>query len=314
VSKKVLSVLLFLLLVGMGYVYIPRFWYPPDKVRVTIYSGMSAQKVAGILKKEGIIKSTAPFLYWLAIKGAASRIKAGTYEIFPQSSLNSIVKKIVEGRTLQVKVTIPEGYTARQIASILGEKGVADKEKFLKIVERKNMEGYLFPETYFFPLNISEEEIVKVMNREFEKNFSPWIRERAKKYNFTERDVVILASLIEREAKTDEERRIVSAVFHNRLKKRWRLESCATVQYAMGKWKSRLYQKDLKIDSPYNTYKHFGLPPGPIANPGLASLEAAVTPADTDAMFFVADGEGTHIFSKYLAEHIKNKKTLKKRR
>jgi len=191
---------------------------------------------------------------------------------------------------------------------LIEQKGLGRKDKFLKIVEEKKLEGYLFPETYFVNYDISEEQIIEIMVDQFNKVFTKELEERGKEFNFARRDVIILASIIEKEAAKEEERPLISAVFHNRLKKRWYLESCATVQYALGKHKNRLTYKDLKVDSPYNTYAHFGLPPGPICNPGFGSIEAALYPADSDLMFFVAEGEGTHRFSKYYQKHLKVQK------
>ncbi len=176
------------------------------------------------------------------------------------------------------------------------------------------MEGYLFPETYFIDYDASPEEIVDMMVDQFNKVFTQTMEERGKKFKFTKRDTIILASIIEKEAVKDEERPLISAVFHNRLKKRWYLESCATVQYALGEHKEKLTYEDVKVNSPYNTYIHFGLPPGPICNPGLAAIEAALYPADTDLMFFVSEGEGTHRFSKYYKKHLEVQKKKPKKK
>jgi len=207
-----------------------------------------------------------------------------------------------------MKLTIPEGFTARQIGQLIEEKGLGRRKRFLKIVEQRGVEGYLFPETYFVEYDISEEEIIDTMVDQFNKLFTKEMEEQGKKFNFTKRDTVILASIIEKEAARDEERPLISGVFHNRLRKRWYLESCATVQYALGEHKEKLTYEDLKVDSPYNTYDHFGLPPGPICNPGLGSIKAALYPAETDLMFFVAEGEGTHGFSKYYGKHLEVQK------
>lgn len=192
------------------------------------------------------------------------------------------------------------------------KKGVCSGEKFLKIVKNKKLEGYLFPETYFFEPDSTEEKVIQTLTNQFEKKFSDDFIKKAKELKMSKEKIIILASIIEKEAKKDEERPLISSVFHNRIKKGWNLESCATVLYSLGRHKDFLTYKDTKVNSPFNTYIHHGLPPAPISNPGIASITAALYPAVSDDMFFVADGSGTHRFSKYVEEHIKNKKLKKK--
>jgi len=275
---------------------------------VTIEEGMTAQEVAELLKKEGLISSKNFFLFLLRLRRVHKRIKAGIYEINSKESTWRIISKLFLGKSKKVRLTIPEGFTGRQIAQLIEEKGLGGKDKFLEIVEARKLEGYLFPETYFIDYSASQETIIDMMVDQFNKVFTGDMEERGKKFNFTKRDTIILASIIEKEAVKDEERPLISAVFHNRLKKRWYLESCATVQYALGEHKEKLTYKDVKVNSPYNTYIHFGLPPGPICNPGLAAIEAALYPAETDLMFFVTEGEGTHRFSKYYQKHLEIQK------
>jgi len=275
---------------------------------VTIEEGMTAQEVAELLKKEGLISSKNFFLLLVRLRGVHRRIKAGFYEVNSKESTWRIISKIFLGKSEKLRLTIPEGFTGRQIAQLIEEKGLGGKDKFLEIVEKRELEGYLFPETYFIDYNVSQEEIIDMMVDQFNKMFTEDMEERGKKFNFTKRDIIILASIIEKEAVKDEERPLISAVFHNRLKKRWYLESCATVQYALGEHKEKLTYEDVKVNSPYNTYIHFGLPPGPICNPGLAAIEAALYPAETDLMFFVTEGEGTHRFSKYYQKHLEIQK------
>ena len=220
---------------------------------------------------------------------------------------------MARGRSHKIKVTIPEGFTAAEIAVLLDSASICSGEKFLGIVEEKLLEGYLFPDTYFFDIDMPPYSVADVLRDSFNKKFSNDLRKSAVESGLSEKDTVILASLIEKEAKKDEERPLISAVFRNRLKKGWHLESCATIIYALGKHKDRLTYKDTKVNSPYNTYLFPGLPPSPICNPGFSSLNAAIFPADTDAMFFVSDGAGSHKFSKYFSEHNVNKKKLNQR-
>jgi len=300
---RVSVVTLCLLILGISALFIlsPR---PPKTSLVTIVQGMAAEEVAEFLKKEGLIPSKNYFLLILRLSGAQKKIKAGVYEISSKEGTRRIIDKLVSGKCKRVKLSVPEGFTARQIAELIEQKGLGRKDRFLQIVEEKRLEGYLFPETYLVSFDTSEEEIIDMMVGQFNKVFTEGLEQRGKEFNFTKRDIVILASIIEKEAAKDEERPLISAVFHNRLKKRWYLESCATVQYALGERKENLTYKDLKVDSPYNTYTHFGLPPGPICNPGLGSIKAALYPTETDLMFFVAEGEGTHKFSKYYQKHL----------
>jgi len=224
----------------------------------------------------------------------------------------AVLRDIINGNTYRIKVTVPEGFTAVEIAELLGKKGVCNGKKFLGIVKNKKLEGYLFPETYFFEPDSLEDKVIQILKNQFEKIFTDDFIKRAVDLKMSKEKIIILASIIEKEAKKDEERPRISAVFYNRLKKGWNLESCATVLYALGKHKDFLTYKDTKVDSTFNTYIHPGLPPAPICNPGLASIKAALYPAETSDMFFVADGSGTHKFSKYAEEHIKNKNYKKK--
>ena len=167
------------------------------------------------------------------------------------------------------------------------------------------------PETYMVSPDLSVRQIIDTLRAQFDRTFTSAWEIRAQSLGFSKHEIVILASIIEKEAKVDFERPIISAVFQNRLKAHKYLESCATVQYALGTWKKRLSLKHLQIDSPYNTYKHFGLPPGPICSPGRKSLEAALYPADTDSLFFISNGDGTHSFHTRYRDHIKGKKEYK---
>ncbi len=200
------------------------------------------------------------------------------------------------------------------MAQRLEEKGVVLAADFLKVTQREHCEGMLFPDTYHFDLETPAERVVEKMTARYFAQKPSDFGDQAEKFHLKEKDLLVLASIVEREARASSERPLVAGVFMNRIKKGWLLESCATVQHAIGLsggtpglWKTRLYYKDLEITSPYNTYKRKGLPPGPIGNPGKAALIAASHPAETDAMFFVADGEGTHRFSRYYSDHLNAK-------
>ncbi len=287
--------------------------YSGERKEIVIEPGMGAKDVAKLLTDKGIIPN--PYLFRLVAKlyGKERKIKAGKYILRKDMSLFEILKTIVEGKGVLEAVTIPEGLTSSQIADIFLKKGIIkDKEKFLKIVKEKNLEGYLFPDTYYVPEDYGEKRVIDMMVKRFEEKLPKDFQERAKKLGLSEKDVIILASLVEKEAKYQEDRPKIASVFLNRLKKGMKLESCATIQYILGKPKPNLSYEDLKIKSPYNTYLHKGLPPGPICNPGEASIMAVLYPAKTDYLYFVAGKDGRHLFAKTYKEHLKNKRKVKK--
>ncbi len=287
--------------------------YSGERKEIVIEPGMGAKDVAKLLTDKGIIPN--PYLFRLAAKlyGKERKIKAGKYILRKDMSLFEILKTIVEGKGVLEAVTIPEGLTSSQIADIFLKKGIIkDKEKFLKIVKEKNLEGYLFPDTYYVQEDYGEKRVIDMMVKRFEEKLPKDFQERAKKLGLSEKDVIILASLVEKEAKYQEDRPKIASVFLNRLKKGMKLESCATIQYILGNPKPNLSYEDLKIKSPYNTYLHKGLPPGPICNPGEASIMAVLYPAKTDYLYFVAGKDGRHLFAKTYKEHLKNKRKVKK--
>ncbi|RLD15818.1 MAG: endolytic transglycosylase MltG, partial [Caldiserica bacterium] len=275
--------------------------------------GSTLFKIEKLLKEKRVLKPLNLFRFWVSYFNAEKKLKPGLYSFKEGSPSYYVVKKILKGDSIKVKVTIPEGFRKEQIALRLESKGLVDSKKFLKIVEERKLEGKLFPDTYFFTPGMKEEEIVDILYNSFRRFYDTNIKEKAKEIGMNEDDVVILASIIEKEAKTKEEKFLISGIFHNRFKKRWRLESCATVRYALKKWEGKLTFKDLKVRSPYNTYRIFGLPPSPICNPGRDSLVASVNPVKTDLFFFVADGKGTHRFSRYFKDHVRKKFERKRR-
>ena len=221
----------------------------------------------------------------------------------PSWSGLTIFRKIQRGPPL-MRVTFPEGWTARQMAALLESRGVTSAAGFLAEVRKGPWEGFLFPDTYFLEQGLSPLQVISRLIRRFHEKAPGDMIAQANILRVTYRQIVMMASLVEKEARAPQERAVIAGVFYNRLRKRWRLESCATVQYALGAWKPQLTYKDLEVESPYNTYRHYGLPPGPICNPGAAALEAAAHPAATDMMFFVSNGQGTHRFSRYYEEHL----------
>jgi UPF0755 protein len=244
-------------------------------------------------------------------------LKAGEYAIAIPDSPKNILHILTEGTVYLHSITIPEGLIIQEIAELLDRDNFADRSDFMMETENaslisaldpdaKNLEGYLFPETYRFAKGATAEEIVAAMVFQFRKVFAhEWI-ERAEDLGLSIRDVVILASLIEKETSQEDEKKIVSSVFHNRLKIGMKLDCDPTIIYVLkieGKFKGRLLTRDLKFDSPFNTYIYSGLPPGPIANPGRRSIEAALYPADEKFLYFVSKNDGSHHFSRTFREH-----------
>lgn len=220
-----------------------------------------------------------------------------------------------------MQVTLVEGIAAKDIASEFSRKMAIDSTRFSRYVfdsafaaghniQANNCEGYLFPETYRFNWGVSEREIIETLLREFNKSIPDSVYRKADEIGMTFHEIVTLASIIEGEAVLDEERASISSVYHNRLKKGMRLQADPTIQYIIPDGPRRLLTKDLQIQSPYNTYRNNGLPPGPINNPGLKSIIAAAFPASESYLFFVATGDGHHTFTRTQAEHLEAKKKL----
>lgn len=280
--------------------------------RIIIPKGASLKEIAETLKDEGLIKNQSLFLILAKIFGASRSLKAGEYELNNKMGMTEIIKILKGGKIIVHKILIPPGYTLNDIANLLEKHFLVNRERFLTLshdpsfikkvlsINTPSLEGYLFPDTYFLHKGMSEEEIIGLMTRRFKEVVS-------KEININDNmlhQVITLASIIEKEAKIKEEYPIISAVFHNRLKNNMRLESCASVLYALGKKREHLSIEDTKITSPYNTYLRLGLPPTPICNPGIWAIKAALNPKDVDYLYFVSKGDGSHIFSKTGHSHI----------
>lgn len=289
----------------------------PEKILFVVESGKGIQSIAQDLKEKGVIKKTWPFLLGYKLYFSPKSLKAGEYELSLPVTTKKILTILSEGKVFFHPVTIPEGLTKREIAQHLDSLGIIDEKDFLEAcsrtellgsydIEAENLEGYLFPETYHFSRGISAETIVTIFVTQFKTVFTEEWRQRAIEINMTPRKVVILASLIEKETSFPEERKLVSAVFHNRLRIRMKLDCDPTIIYAMkeqGTYTGRLLKRHLKLDSPYNTYLRRGLPPGPICNPGQAALQAALYPSDEKYIYFVSKNDGSHVFSRTFSEH-----------
>ncbi|KDR94142.1 UPF0755 protein [Peptoclostridium litorale DSM 5388] len=292
---------------------------------VEIQKGTYMEGAANILHEKKLIRNEI-FFRILAKTNEMESIKAGKYKIYRSSSNVEILHMLNSGDTFSegISVTIPEGFESYKIANRLEEIGIASSERFMELVNTpsvfydeaeflkgediKTLEGFLFPDTYYFEKDDSEEQIIAKMLKRFKQVYAPEYEKKQEEMGLTLNEIITMASLVEREAKADSERELVSSVFYNRLKLERRLESCATVQYILKERKANLSYADLEIDSPYNTYKYAGLPPSAIASPGQKSIKAALYPADADYLYFVAKKDGSHTFSKTYKEHLEAKK------
>ncbi len=305
--------------------YVPRH-RSGSPVEVEVSSGMSLAGVAENLRDEGVIRNRWVFLLAGRWGGVDTRVKTGHYTFSPAQSTAEILRLLRQGSVSLTRLTIPEGLTAEQTAASIERQTGLPVEAFLGHVDSVDassllgfpadgMEGFLFPNTYMVSEGVRPQDIVRLMSDAFHEAVGDSFLRKAWAADLSPFEVVTLASIIEKEARVPEERPRISAVFHNRLRKGWRLEADPTVRYALKNWNGLLTYKDLEVDSPYNTYRVRGLPPGPIASPGRASIEAALNPRpDVDDLYFVARGDGSHEFSKTLAAHLRAIDRLRRKR
>ena len=289
-----------------------------QRLELAVSNGMSAAQVARTLEKHKLISSALFFRIYLRLGGNSQSIQAGRYNLHDGMWMSGIARSLVSGKVILQAITIPEGWHHRQLGDYLSSKGlVKNRQEFIKISRDPKLlkeykildastEGYLYPETYMLPDNYSGVELHRLM---LDKFFQVLKELGSAAYSPRElRHRVILASIVEREARHPRERPVIARVFLNRLKKQMKLESCATVQYLFERSKPKLYLRDLARPSPYNTYIHYGMPPGPISNPGRAALEAAFLPHHNNYLYFVVKPDGSHHFSERYSEHLRAKK------
>ena len=289
------------------------------KKEVEIRHGATVKQISQQLYQKRLIHSPRLLQYLAQLNGSSRRLKAGIHPLDGQMTTWEILLELERSRDVTQNVTVPEGLEKKQIATILSEKLNLDQKKLLLLmnsaafcitlsVQAKDLEGYLFPETYNFPTTVSEQQVLRRMVEHCQAIFDERLQRRAHELGMSIHEVITFASIIEGETSWDSERDTIAAVYHNRLKKGMRLQADPTVQYALPGEPRRLFYKDYDYDSPYNTYRHSGLPPGPINSPGRASIVAALFPADVDYLYFVATGEGGHVFTHSLQEHAAAKK------
>ncbi len=295
---------------------------PKEYVKIEIENGMSFKDIEKVLIDSSVIKNPKLFKFFVKVFNADRKLKAGVYLLEKDQDEFSVFNKIYKGKVLQKKIVIPEGFTLKQIFRRLKEELDIDSFEFFSIcsskeilkkygIEGKNCEGFLLPETYYFTDDMGAKEIVLKMLKLFEEKYPETIFKK-NDLNFTRYSYIILASIIEKEAKLDDEKYTISGVYYNRLKKGMNLQCCATVFYALGREGGILSYKDLEINSPYNTYKNPGLPPTPICSPGKVSIDASLNPEKHDFLFYVSNGDGTHTFTKTYKEHIRAQRKNKK--
>ena len=274
-----------------------------EKVNFEVPVGSSSQTIAKRLVEQNLIRSEYAFRLIVKHRGTGKRLRAGTYTLQRNMMVWHIVDEFEKGQVNLVSWTVPEGLTVSNIADLWETTGYGTAEAFQEATELEclleqfglqdtSVEGYLFPNTYKFAKGTTAEQAVEMMLKAFKQRWTQTFDEDARNLGLTQHEVVTLASVIEKEAQVKSERPRISSVFHNRLKNKWRLQADPTVLYALGNPKRLLTKTDLRVESPYNTYRHRGLPPGPIANPGIDSIKAALRPEKTDYFYFVAIGEG----------------------
>ncbi len=316
--------LIILMLIGMTCIGFGLYWvfmtpnFPDverEGILIKIRSGMNFNEIATQLQQSQVISDLNSFKLAANISRSIQKIQAGKYEFSTGLTNWEVLKRLTNGKIHLEKITIPEGKTCHFIASFLQNKIEIDSVKFIDLVfdssfthslgiDAPALEGYLYPDTYYFNWGMSEKQCIKAMVNLFRQKFPEEIQDQDKELALTRHQLVILASLIEGEVQIDSERPLVSALYRNRLKKGMLLQACPTVQYIIPDGPRRLLNKDLEIDSPYNTYIYPGLPPGPINNPGVASLMAAAYPEDVPYLYMVARGDGGHNFSRSFSGHV----------
>ena len=288
----------------------------PDPIEFTVPSGASLSQVADTLVARDLVRYPRAFRAIARVRGDDRGIRAGRYRVPADAGWLEILDQLVAGRVVTVPLMIPEGFTLRQIAprvAAITEMDVEDVERRLQeekaaeewSVPGPGLEGYLFPDTYHFAPGVTLETVLHTLTERYRSFWTPEARAEARALGLSEQEVTTLAAIVQAEARREDEMRIISGVFHNRLRVGYLLQADPTVQYALGERRSRLLYADIDAveDHPYNTYSQPGLPPGPIGAPGASALEATLNPADVEYLYFVARPDGSHVFSRTLTEH-----------
>ncbi len=322
--KTVLSYLVIIILAGL--LLQANFFLEPvdpsssEEVGVVIERGFSTRRIAEELQENGLIHSALFFNLYTSLKGTDQAMQAGYYELSPADSMREIILDLTSGNVATFQITIPEGFTVEEVAGRLAELTEHTAEDFLAVARSEEIsnllgesfpvpenpvifpvEGFLYPATYTIPRNYSPREILGLFIQEFTKRWKQRLLESGQ--DLSAYELVTLASMVEKEAQLKEEKPLIAGVIYNRLQENMLLQIDATIQYSLSQRQQILLYSDLRLDSPYNTYLHQGLPPGPIANPGDNALEAVLEPRETEYLFYFASEDGGHTFSRTYEEH-----------
>jgi UPF0755 protein len=319
---KALRVIFFAIIIGAALpagvlIYFIDYWTPNHSrypVEIRVEQGDSLATVVRKLRDQQLIANGFLFSLWARLTGVEKKIHQGLYRFETRVPPREILDRLVTGRGIFQTVTIPEGLTVKEIAELLEKMQIASRDKFIAEAGNANMlatlglnekglEGYLFPSTYHFTPSTPEKDIIVTMAEQFRKVSLPVLNQRGGTTSLTSHEILTLASIIEKETGIESERPLVSAVFHNRLQRQMPLQSDPTVIYGMKNFNGNLTRKNLQEPTPYNTYRIAGLPPGPICNPGLSSIRAALQPAQVSYLYFVSKNDGTHLFSETIEAH-----------
>jgi len=311
-----------ILIASFSFVFLPLFFLPGQDVDVPVYAKSSARQIAANLEEKGIIHFAMPFRILTKLTHADRHLKAGLYRMNPRMSMWEVLTTISEGKSELLTLKVPEGYTTEQIAQELEKMKVTTATEFMKVTQDPkllkslglpgmNVEGFLFPETYRIPIGAGSDALIELMVRQFQQTVGSDFEADCRRQGLTPYQAVILASIVEKEAKIAEERPMVAGVMYNRLHQKIRLEANATLNYVLTNKRAWLTNEQLSEKSAYNTYQHRGLPPTPICNPGLASIRAVLAPADIPYLYYVAKGDGSQLFATTFAEHEKNVRLAK---
>jgi len=299
----------------MSYnIYYSKSAIGPQGAEVRVEQGDTLASVTRKLREQKVISNGWFFSLWARLSGVEKRLHQGLYRFDSAITPREVLDRLVTGKGIFFSVTIPEGLTVKEIASLLEKMRIVDKESFLKEatsptllasfgLQDKGFEGYLFPSTYYFTPGTPAKDIIITMAEQFRKVSQPFLAQRDNARNWTTHELLTLASIIEKETGVQEERALVSAVFHNRLNQQMPLQSDPTVIYGLKDFNGNLTRKDLQDANPYNTYRIAALPPGPICNPSISSIKAALHPADVPFLYFVSKNDGTHLFSETIEAH-----------
>jgi len=321
------TLVLLVLILGMGvYAY---YNLPYDDsmrpVRLVVPEGATLDKTAGLLEEQGVIRFSLVFARMARVMGKDRSIRAGEYSLHSSMSPREVLRILCRGEVVLHKITVPEGFSVKQIATLIEERGFASRENilaesrevgFIKAFgfEGNSLEGYLFPDTYHFAMGIPPGEILKAMVQRFHSVYGPALRARQAEKGLRLHEVVTMASIVEKETSSRKEMPLIASVLANRLRIGMPLQCDPTVIYGIEDFDGNLTRKHLRTPNPYNTYVNKGLPPGPICNPGLDALKAVLSPADTAYLYFVSKNDGTHLFSPTLKEHNRAVEKYQKRR